>query len=177
MSAKVQGIYWFTGLSGSGKTTLSTAVAASLRELGHPCLVLDGDQLRQGLCSDLGYEPQDRRENVRRAGEIALLAAAQGVVCLCAFITPYAALRETLRTRLSPHYREVFVDCPIEECIRRDPKALYRRARKGEVANLTGIGAPYEPPSSPELRICTASMDVASSTQAVVEYICGAGRR
>lgn len=165
------GIFWFTGLSGSGKTTLSSTAARRLRALGRQCLVLDGDELREGLCSDLGFSPEERQENMRRAGEMALLAASQGIICLCALIAPYQAMRNALRARLSPNYNEIHVDCPLEECIRRDPKLLYKRAHSGAITNYTGVGSPYEPPQRPELRVNTLESDIDASVELVMRHI------
>ena len=171
MSNNAGGIFWFTGLSGSGKTTLSRAVAEYLRTQGKPCLLIDGDQLRHGLCSDLGYSKNDRFENVRRAGEMARLFSQQGFTCLCALISPYQAMREELRARLAPAYHEIYVECPVEECIRRDPKKLYKRVAEGKVTAFTGISDPYEPPIRPELRVDTAAMDIESSVEISTLYI------
>jgi adenylylsulfate kinase len=163
--------FLFTGLSGSGKTTLSRAVAEHLNAQGLACLLIDGDQLRHGLCSDLGYSKEDRFENVRRAGEMARLFSQQGFICLCALISPYQAMREALRERLAPAYHEIFVDCPLEECIHRDPKSFYKQAQQGKIANYTGIAAPYEPPLAPDLRITTGLEDIEHSVKSALQFI------
>ncbi|MDP2848189.1 MAG: adenylyl-sulfate kinase [Humidesulfovibrio sp.] len=165
------GVYWFTGLSGSGKTTLSLAVAERLAAAGRNCLVLDGDALRAGLCADLGFCAEDRRENIRRAGEMARLAALQNHVCLCAFITPYQDMRAQLRERLGGLYHEIYLRCPIAACMERDPKQNYRKARQGDIQGYTGLDAPYEPPTDPDLCIETARHPVDTCVQTIMEFI------
>lgn len=174
MSRALTGIYWFTGLSGAGKTTLSLGVAEFLRARGASCLVLDGDILRAGLCSDLGFSPEDRTENIRRASEVARLAAQQGHLCLCAFITPYQATRTALRQRLGALYHEIFVKCPLENCMARDPKQNYARARQSGANNYTGLGAPYEPPAAPDLCVETDRHPIDLCVKMIAEYIVAA---
>ena len=160
---------WFTGLPASGKSTLAFAAEAELMAAGVLAVVLDGDNLRFGLSSDLGFSPADRFENIRRAGEVSALLRDAGAVVLAAFVSPYRRDRQRARS-LHPRGRfaEVFVDAPLEVCEARDTKGLYARARLGEIADLTGVGAPYEPPHNAELRLDTASRDEASCTAAVV---------
>lgn len=144
---------WFTGLPGAGKTTIALAVAARLRERGQPVLWLDGDELRRGLCRDLGFSAEDRAENVRRAGEVACLVAQTGVVAVVSLISPYAADRARVRARHSEQgapFIEIFVSTPAEVCESRDPKGLWARARAGELTAFTGVDDPYEAPSAPE---------------------------
>lgn len=171
MTRRHSGIYWLTGLSGAGKTTLSLGAAELLRAKGYGCLVLDGDILRAGLCSDLGFGPEDRRENLRRAGELALLAAQQNLICLCAFITPYQAAREALRQRLGGLYHELYISCSLETCLRRDPKQNYAKARQSAVNNYTGLGAPYEPPAAPQLCVDTDKNPIDVCVKMIAEYI------
>jgi len=171
MMDDIGAVYWFTGLSGSGKTTLSRATATALRERGVPCLLIDGDEFRSGVCSDLDFSQDSRQENLRRAGEVARLFSRQGFICLCAFITPYQSAREALRMKIGPAYHEIFVDCPLEECIRRDPKAHYRRAKTGEISDFTGMGSPYEPPRKPDLRVRTDLHSATACTLQVLDYI------
>ena len=149
---------WFTGLPASGKSTLARAVEERLSAAGVLAYVLDGDNLRFGLNSDLGFSPEDRAENIRRAGEAAALLRDAGAVVLAAFVSPYRRDRDRVR-RLHPPgtFVEVFVDASVDVCERRDPKGLYARARAGELADLTGVSAPYEAPSRPELRVDTAT--------------------
>jgi adenylylsulfate kinase len=147
-------VLWFTGLSGSGKSTFARETERLLLELGHTAYVLDGDNLRHGLCADLGFSPADRQENIRRAGSVAQLFADAGVLTLAAFVSPYRADRDSVRIRLpADRFVEVFVDTPVELCEMRDPKGLYARARQGLIPDFTGISSPYEPPLSPELRL------------------------
>lgn len=150
-------VVWLTGLSGSGKTTAAFALATKVAErAAQRCYVLDGDRLRGGLSSDLGFSPADRRENVRRAAEVAALMADAGLIVVVALISPYRADRDAARSRTRPiPFFEVHMDAPLEECERRDSKGLYRRARAGEIAEFTGVTAPYEPPLAPDLRLDT----------------------
>jgi adenylylsulfate kinase len=149
---------WLTGLSGSGKSTLARAVEQSLIERRVLAYVLDGDNLRHGLCADLGFSVLDRVENIRRVGEVAKLMNDSGVLVLTAFISPYRADRARVRALLpAGEFIEVFVDCPLEICEQRDPKGLYRKARSGALPDFTGISAPYEPPDAAELRVATGT--------------------
>jgi bifunctional enzyme CysN/CysC len=145
---------WMTGLSGSGKSTIATAVEHSLVSSGRSAFMLDGDNLRHGLNSDLGFSEEDRAENVRRVGEVARILAESGTVAIASLVSPYEAERDKVRAaheEAGIPFHEVFVDTPLEECERRDPKGLYAKARAGEITNLTGVGAPYEAPRSPDL--------------------------
>jgi adenylyl-sulfate kinase len=147
---------WLTGLPGSGKSTLARAVELALVRAGRPAYRLDGDNLRHGICSGLGFSDADRDENVRRAGEIAHLFADAGVIPIVALVSPYADGRRRARSLHEADglgFVEVFLDTPVSECARRDPKHLYERARAGEVKGLTGVDAPYERPEAPELVI------------------------
>jgi adenylylsulfate kinase len=153
-------VIWFTGLSGAGKSTLARAVAERLRHAGRPSYVLDGDALRAGLCSDLGYDAAARAENIRRAGHAAGLLADAGLIVVCAFISPFAADRALVRGLFAPgEFIEIYCDCPLPECERR-VKGLYRRARAGEIADFTGISSPYEVPQRPELTVDTANLTI-----------------
>lgn len=171
MIRSAAGIYWLTGLSGSGKTTLSQAVARELTARGLGCVILDGDLLREGLCSDLGYSAEDRVENIRRAGEMARLMAMQDRICLCAFITPFEAMRTRLRQRLGKMYHEIYISCPISVCVERDPKLNYRKARQGTLHGYTGLDAPYESPMAPDLCIETNLHPVEECVRMIVEYV------
>ncbi len=163
---------WFTGLPGSGKSTLARAAEAELAAAGVFACVLDGDNLRFGLNADLGFSPEDRAENIRRAGEVAALLHRYGAVVLAAFISPYRQDRDRVRN-LHPAgtFMEVFVDAPLDVCEERDPKGLYAKARAGVISDLTGVSAPYEPPAAPELRIDTASTDVGRAAARVVDEV------
>jgi adenylylsulfate kinase len=163
---------WFTGLSGSGKSTICSAVERRLIERGVLAYVLDGDNLRGGLCADLGFAPEDRTENIRRVAEVARLFNAAGAIVLTAFISPYREDRARARAIVEPgEFVEIFVDAPLEVCEARDVKGLYRRARAGEIDDFTGVTAPYEPPAAPELRLKSASEDVDSCVRRVIEHL------
>jgi bifunctional enzyme CysN/CysC len=151
---------WLTGLSGSGKSTIAAVLEQQLVASGIPAYMLDGDNLRHGLNGDLGFEEADRAENVRRAGEVATLFADAGLIAIVPLISPYVADRDRVRARHVEgglRFFEVFVDTPLEECERRDPKGLYAKARAGEIKHFTGIDDPYEAPTHPELRLVPGS--------------------
>ncbi|ARU93173.1 adenylyl-sulfate kinase [Tatumella citrea] len=147
-------VVWFTGLSGSGKSTLADAVEQQLFQAGVNTFLLDGDNVRHGLCRDLGFSDADRKENIRRVGEVARLMADAGLLVLTAFISPHRSERQMVRELLDAgQFVEVFVDTPLHICEARDPKGLYRKARAGELTNFTGIDAVYEVPEQPELHL------------------------
>lgn len=157
-------VVWLTGLSGAGKSTIAARVDAQLHARGRHSYILDGDNLRFGLCRDLGFSPEDRAENVRRLGEAARLLQDAGLIVLVAAISPYREDRARVRERLPPgRFLEVFVDAPLAVCESRDPKGLYRRARAGEITGFSGIDAPYEPPEAPDLRLIHAPPGAASA--------------
>jgi adenylylsulfate kinase len=156
-------IIWFTGLSGAGKSTLAHAVEEALHQRGCRTFVLDGDNVRHGLCGDLGFSPLERVENIRRVGEIAKLFMEAGVIVLTAFISPFRADRERVRGMVEHgDFIEIYCDSPIEVCETRDIKGLYKKARAGQIPEFTGISSPYEAPINPELtvRTGTAGLDV-----------------
>jgi adenylylsulfate kinase len=165
---------WLTGLSGSGKSTVAVAVERLLLERGINCYRLDGDNVRHGLCANLGFGADDRAENIRRVGEVAKLFADACVIVLASFVSPYRADRDRVR-QLHEHaglpFAEVYIDVPLEVAEQRDPKGLYRKARAGEIKNFTGIDDPYEPPEQPELVLHTAEMSLEDSAAAIVEYL------
>jgi bifunctional enzyme CysN/CysC len=162
-------VLWFTGLSGAGKTTIAGRVERRLFEAGVQTMLLDGDALRHGLNGDLGFSPADRAENIRRVGEVARLFFAQGAVVLCTFVSPYREDRARVRALLPEgRFLEIFVDAPLEELRRRDPKGLYARADRGEVANLTGVSAPYEAPEAPEMVLRTGQVSVEEAVEQVL---------
>ncbi|MEN4607052.1 adenylyl-sulfate kinase [Pantoea agglomerans] len=147
-------VLWFTGLSGSGKSTVAGALEQALHRIGVSTYLLDGDNVRHGLCRDLGFSDDDRKENIRRVGEVAKLMVDAGLVVLTAFISPHRAERQMVRDLLEPgQFIEVFVDTPLAVCEARDPKGLYRKARAGELRNFTGIDSVYEAPDSPEIQL------------------------
>ena len=166
------GVLWLTGLSGSGKSTIATELERELFQLGRSVYVLDGDNIRHGLGSDLGFSPEDRTENIRRVGEVAKLFADAGVTCITAFISPYRADRELVR-RIMPEGRfiEVFINAPLAVCEQRDPKGLYAKARAHKIQEFTGISAPYEAPERPEIELHTDQLSVADSVARILEYI------
>jgi len=165
-------VVWLTGLSAAGKSTIAAALERALFDRHKLACVLDGDNTRQGLCSDLGFSPADRRENIRRVREVARLFADAGIICIAAFISPYRADRKAAR-RLLPRgkFIEVHVNAPLAVCERRDPKGLYAKARAGKIKDFTGISAPYEPPSNPELELRTDLLSVAECVAAILERL------
>jgi bifunctional enzyme CysN/CysC len=169
-------IVWFTGLSGAGKSTIANMVEQRLHAAGHHTMLLDGDNVRHGLNRDLGFTEADRVENIRRAGEVAKLMTEAGLVVLCSFISPYHAEREMVR-RLVPEgeFIEVFIDTPIEECVRRDPKGLYAKAKAGKIKNFTGFDAPYEAPASPEIHLHTVGSRAEELAEIVVKQLTALG--
>jgi adenylyl-sulfate kinase len=169
-------VVWLTGLSGAGKSTISEAVIARLRARGRPCTILDGDKVRAGLCRDLGFAPEDRVENVRRIGEVALLMAEAGLVVLVAVIAPYQRDRDIVR-EAAPEGRflEVFVDTPLSVCESRDPKGLYAKARAGLLRDFTGIDAPYEIPKAPDIVLRTTDATVPALADQLVAALAERG--
>ena len=169
-------VVWLTGLSGSGKSTIGRRVEQLLLERGAHAYMLDGDNVRHGLNSDLGFSPDDRTENIRRIGELSKLFAEACVVTLTAFISPYRADRARVRGLLPDgDFVEVFVDTPIEVCESRDPKGLYKKARAGEIPQFTGISAPYEAPERPEVHLQTADRTVDDCAEEVVRRLVDLG--
>jgi adenylylsulfate kinase len=165
-------ILWFTGLSGAGKSTLANAVEQQLHERGLKSYVLDGDNIRHGLNRGLGFGPADRKENIRRIAEVAKLFVDAGVIVLTAFISPFREDRELARGLVEPgEFVEIYVKCPLEECERRDPKGLYRKARSGEIAEFTGITSPYEEPFAPELVVESGTQSVEESVRIVLRHL------
>jgi adenylylsulfate kinase len=163
---------WLTGLSGSGKSTIAVDLEKRLWERGVRAYILDGDNIRHGLNKNLGFSPADRTENIRRIGEVAKLFTEAGVVALTAFISPYRADRDQVRAIMGAgDFVEVHVDCPVEVCEQRDVKGLYKKARAGEIKEFTGISAPYEAPTNPELTINTAGQSVEESSKQILAYL------
>lgn len=165
-------LIWFTGLSGSGKSTLAVQLEAALHARGFKTYLLDGDNIRSGLNKDLTFTDDARVENIRRISEVCKLFLDAGVVLLSAFISPFQADREQVKSIVgSDNYIEVFVDAPLEVCEQRDVKGLYKKARAGEVKNFTGISSPYEKPSDPDVVIATDKMSVEQSMEVLMEAI------
>jgi adenylylsulfate kinase len=165
-------ILWFTGLSGAGKSTLAHAVEEHLHGLGCRTFVLDGDNVRHGLCGDLGFSAVDRVENIRRIGEVSKLFMEAGVIVLTAFISPFRADRDKVRAMVKPgEFREIYCQCPIEVCEQRDVKGLYKKARAGEIGQFTGISSPYEAPDHPELDVRTSEHDLDDCVAQVIDML------
>ena len=162
---------WFTGLSGSGKSTLASHLEEELFKRGYKTYVLDGDNVRNGLSKDLTFTEKDRDENLRRIGEVAKLMCDAGIIVIAAFVSPFIHERQMLRNIIGDLYNEVFVDTPLEICEERDIKGLYKKARRGEIANFTGIGSPYEPPLTAEIRVETKNLSISQSVSLVLENI------
>ncbi|MBM5794220.1 MAG: adenylyl-sulfate kinase, partial [Cyanobacteria bacterium K_DeepCast_0m_m1_088] len=169
-------ILWFTGLSGAGKSTLANAVNAALFERGLACYVLDGDNVRHGLCKDLGFSDADREENIRRIGEVAKLFLDAGVVVLTAFVSPFQADRQRARALVEGgDFIEIHCAADLAVCEQRDTKGLYAKARAGEIKEFTGISSPYEAPEAPELRVDTGSQSLEQSVEQVLAYLAAQG--
>jgi adenylylsulfate kinase len=165
-------ILWFTGLSGSGKSTLANAVNAALFERGLATYVLDGDNVRHGLCKDLGFSDADREENIRRIGEVAKLFLDAGVIVLTAFVSPFRADRDKARDLVEAgDFFEIFCAADLDVCESRDPKGLYAKARSGVIKEFTGISSPYEAPDAPELKIDTGAQELAESVEVVIKAL------
>jgi len=165
-------ILWFTGLSGSGKSTVSHALEERLYQRGCNTYVLDGDNVRHGLCSDLGFSDEDRNENIRRIGEMAKLFLDAGIITLSAFISPFRADRQRARDLVDEgDFLEIHCHCPLAVCESRDPKGLYKKARAGLIKGYTGISSPYEEPENPELKIDTSTMSIDECVDAVIRLL------
>ncbi|MCJ1655471.1 adenylyl-sulfate kinase [Staphylococcus sp. NRL 16/872] len=165
-------VIWFTGLSGSGKSTVSVALEQALFEQGKHAYRLDGDNVRHGLNKNLGFSPEDRKENIRRIGEVSKLLVDAGTIAITAFISPYRADRDDVRAILEDgEFIEVYTECSVEECEKRDPKGLYQKARSGEIKEFTGISAPYEAPNQPEITINTEQQSVEESVEVILNYL------
>jgi bifunctional enzyme CysN/CysC len=165
------GVFWFTGLSGAGKSTLAVAVEKEIFDRGMNSYVLDGDNVRYGLNSDLGFSPEDRTENIRRVGEVAALQANAGTIVLSAFISPYQADRDRARAAAPQSFHEIYIKADLATCETRDPKGLYKKARKGEIKEFTGIDSPYEPPVNPDMVVDTEANDIETCVKQIVDYV------
>ncbi|UCG27631.1 MAG: adenylyl-sulfate kinase [Bacteroidales bacterium] len=165
-------VIWITGLSASGKTTLGTNVDRELKKLGYRSRLIDGDEIRKGLCRDLGFSEADRKENIRRIAEVAKMFMNSELIPVCCFISPTRSIRELAKEIIgAEHFVEVFMDAPLEICENRDPKNLYKKARKGEIPDFTGIDAPYEAPENPDIVIHSDRLSVEESVKKVLEII------
>ena len=164
-------LLWFTGLSGAGKSTLAHALEERLYQMGSHTFVLDGDNVRQGLCGDLGFSNEDRIENIRRVSEVSKLFLEAGVIVLTAFISPFQADRRKARNLVGEDFVEIYCDCPLSVCEDRDVKGLYRRAKAGEIKYFTGISSPYEQPEQAELVIKTGEKGIDECVDQILEYL------
>jgi adenylylsulfate kinase len=165
-------VLWFTGLSGAGKSTVANAVDQKLYNLGIRSYVLDGDNIRHGLNKGLGFTEDDRKENIRRIGEVAKLFVDGGQFALTAFISPFKEDRDNVRKLLDDgEFIEVYVKCSLDECEKRDPKGLYKKARNGEIPNFTGISSPYEEPDAPEIVIHNDELSIEAAADKVINYL------
>ncbi len=168
-------VLWMTGLSGSGKSTIAVALESYLIKQGHAAYVLDGDNIRHGLNADLDFSPESRQENIRRVAHVAALMADAGLIVITAFISPYAEDRAAARNiinlrkdKKTDRFREVFINTPLEVCEQRDPKALYAKARKGEISDFTAIHAPFEAPESPDIEVHTATQSITECVTSII---------
>ncbi|MDP9740815.1 UNVERIFIED_ORG: adenylylsulfate kinase [Bacillus sp. B2I3] len=165
-------ILWFTGLSGSGKSTIANMVEGRLHEKGISTYILDGDNLRNGLNEDLGFSSEDRKENIRRIGQVAKIFVNSGIVVLATFISPYISDREAVRKKVQlGEFLEIYVKCPLEACEKRDSKGLYKKARIGEITQFTGVSAPYEEPVNPEIIIETSQYSIEECVQQIMNFL------
>jgi adenylyl-sulfate kinase len=165
-------VLWLTGLSGSGKSTIAERVEDKLfREYKCKTYILDGDKIRKGLNSDLGFSPEDRKENIRRISEVSNLFADAGFIVIVAFISPFREDRDLARKNCVTKFIEVYVECDIQTCIERDPKGLYKKALVGEIKEFTGLTSPYEIPSNPEISLKTDKLDIETCSDIVVDYL------
>ena len=165
-------VLWFTGLSGAGKSTTAVALQSALTELGCNTYLLDGDQLRQGLCKDLGFSEQDRTENLRRIGEVARLMVDAGLLVICATISPFETSRRALRARFEAgDFIEVFIDAPLAVCEARDSKGLYRKALAGEIMQFTGIDSAYDRPVSADIHVHTDQTSTAQCVEQIITFL------
>ncbi len=165
-------VFWFTGLSGSGKSTIAIALEKELFAKGFHCYLLDGDNIRTGLCNNLGFSAEDRKENIRRISETSKLFVDAGVICINAFVSPTIEIRQMAREIIGDeNFVEVFINTPLEVCEARDVKGLYKKARAGEIKNFTGLDAPYEAPIDPQIEIKTVEQTIEQACQLIIKTI------
>jgi len=165
-------VIWLTGLSGSGKSTIANELEYELNKMRYHTYLLDGDNIRSGLNSDLGFNKEDRNENIRRISEVARLFVDAGIITITAFISPFIKDREKAKEIIGKeNFIEVFIDTPFEECVKRDPKGLYKKALKGEIRNFTGIDSPYEKPINPDIHIETVKFDIKESAEKIIKFL------
>lgn len=164
-------LLWFTGLSGSGKSTVASALEKKLHYLGKITYALDGDNVRHGLNSDLGFSDKDRVENIRRIGEVSKLFVDAGIITIATFVSPFREDRQKVRELLGEDFIEIFIDCPLEVCESRDPKGIYKKARAGEIKYFTGIDSPYEEPTNPEITVSTHLNTLEECVDKLMSYL------
>jgi adenylyl-sulfate kinase len=165
-------VIWLTGLSGSGKSTIANELESKLNKTKYHTYLLDGDNIRHGLNKDLGFSDFDRKENIRRINEIAKLFADAGIITITAFISPFIEDRKKAREIIgTENFIEIFIDTPLENCIQRDPKVLYKKALNGEIKNFTGIDSPYEIPTNPDIKINTLESSITASVNLIIDYL------
>lgn len=164
-------VLWMVGLSGSGKSTLARALETALHNKGYLTALLDGDNLRTGLNSNLGFTEEDRRENIRRAAEASKLLASNGLITICSLISPTVDIRTMARQIIGDPFREVFIECPLEVCEQRDVKGLYAKARAGEIKNFTGIDSPFESPTDPDFRVNTSTTSLEAALDKLLSFV------
>ncbi|WP_326512310.1 adenylyl-sulfate kinase [Clostridium intestinale] len=164
-------VLWFTGLSGSGKSTVASSLEKRLHDMGKLTYTLDGDNVRHGLNSDLGFSDEDRMENIRRIGEICKLFVDAGVITITTFVSPFREDRQKVRDLLEKDFVEIYIDCPIEVCEKRDPKGIYKKARAGEIKHFTGIDSPYENPINPEIVVSTHLNTLDECVDKLIAYL------
>ncbi len=172
LKGQAAAVLWLTGLSGAGKSTIADLVEKQLLASGRHTMLLDGDNVRHGLNRDLGFTDADRVENIRRIGEVARLMSEAGLIVICSFISPFRAERRMVRELIAPAaFLEIFVDTPLDECVRRDPKGLYAKAKAGGIANFTGLDSPYEAPEAPEIRLTTVGDTAEGAADRIVDEL------
>jgi adenylylsulfate kinase len=164
-------LIWLTGYSGSGKSTIANGIEKALFAKGYFVQVLDGDNIRSGICNNLGFSEEDRMENIRRISEVAKLFVNAGIITVCSFVSPTESIRQVAADVLGENYVSVFIDTPLELCEKRDVKGLYKKARAGEIKNFTGIDAPFEAPLNPSLVIKTAEQSIEESVAQVLNFV------
>jgi adenylylsulfate kinase len=164
-------LLWLTGLSGSGKSTIASIIEKKLHDNGKLCYILDGDNIRHGLNSDLGFSEEDRKENIRRVGEVAKLFVDAGIIVITAFISPFKEDRDSVRKKIGKDFKEIYIRCDIKTCEKRDPKGLYKKARSGDIKEFTGVSQDYEEPENPEMTIDSDKISAEDSVNMIIKNL------